>query len=124
VFVTIEAKQGTGFTHLITVSAPITYPIKQAETQIAWQASGGLAMTGPGFNGETSRVIGERRHYAFRASVNPQITYPEPAIRFVDLHGNRYYQFRDHTQRFPANTDWTHALQAIDEWLRTGPAPR
>jgi hypothetical protein len=46
---------------------------------------------------------------------------PSPVIRFVDIHGNRYYQFRDHTQRFPANTDWTQALTAIDEWLRTGP---
>jgi hypothetical protein len=43
-------------------------------------------------------------------------------IRFLDLHDNRYYQYRDYTQRFPANTDWSQAATAIDQWLRTGPS--
>jgi len=122
VAVTIEAKRGWESTHQITVSTPITYPVKQVEAQIAWQTNGGLAMTSTGFGGDPPRADGQHRCYTFRASVNPQIRNPEPVIRFVDLHGNRYYQFRDHTQRFPANTDWTQAVTAIDRWLRTGPS--
>lgn len=122
VAVTIEAKRGWESTHQITVSTPITYPVKQVEAQIAWQTNGGLAMTSTGFGGDPPRADGQHRCYTFRASVNPQIRNPEPVIRFVDLHGNRYYQFRDHTQRFPANTDWTQAVTAIDQWLRTGPS--
>jgi predicted nucleotide-binding protein len=121
VLVAIEAKPGEHFTHLITVSTPITYAVKQVQAEIAWQANNGLGMTSPGFSGDPPHTDGQRRYYTFRASVNPQIR-PEPAIRFVDLYGNRYYQFRDHTQRFPANTDWSQALTAIDEWLRTGPS--
>jgi predicted nucleotide-binding protein len=122
VVVRIEAKSGERFTHLITVSTPITYLIKQVQVQIVWQTnSGGLAMTSTGFGGDPSHTDGQCRYYTFRASVNPQIS-PEPAIRFVDLHSNLYYQFRDHTQRFPANTDWPHALTDIDDWLRSGPS--
>jgi predicted nucleotide-binding protein len=119
--VTIEAKQDPHFNYLIKVSSPLTYPVKQVEARIAWQTNGGLGMTGTGFSGDPPRADSQCRSYRFRASVNPQI-HPEPAIRFVDLHGNRYYQFRDHTQRFPANTDWVQAVNAIDEWLRTGPS--
>lgn len=123
VLVTMEqAGPGERFTHLITVSTPITYPVKQVEAQIAWPANSSLGMTSTGWGGDPPRADGQRRYYTFRASVNPEIR-PEPVIRFVDLHGNRYYQFRDHTQRFPGNTDWTRALTAIDEWLRTGPTP-
>lgn len=122
VTVAIEASPGPGFTHQIAVSTPITYPVKQVEAQIAWQTNGGLGMTSTGFGGDQARVDGQQRRYIFRASVNPQIRNPEPVIRFVDLHGSRYYQFREHTQRFPANTDWTHAMTAIDQWLRTGPS--
>jgi predicted nucleotide-binding protein len=121
VLVTIEAKPGDRFTHLITVSTPITYPIKQVQAEIAWQENSGLSMTSTGFGGDPPRADGQRRYYTFRASVSPQIRRPEAAIRFVDLHGNLYYVFRDHTQRFPANIDWSHALTAIDQWLRTGP---
>jgi len=81
----------------------------------------GLVMISTGFGGDPPRADGQRRYYTLRASVNPQIRRPEPAVRFVDLYGNRYYVFRDHTQRFPATTDWPEALTAIDEWLRTGP---
>jgi hypothetical protein len=121
VLVMIEAKPGDHFTHLITVSTPITYPIKQVEAQIAWQTNSGLAMTGTGFSGDLPHADSQRRYYTFRASVSPQIHRPEPDIRFVDLHGNRYYVFRDHTQRFPPNTDWPRAMTDIDQWLRTGP---
>jgi predicted nucleotide-binding protein len=120
VLVSIDAKTGEHFTHLITVSTPITYAIKQVQAQIAWQTNSGLGLTGTGFGGDPPSADHDRRCYTFRASVNPQIR-PEPLIRFVDLHGNLYYQFRDHTQRFPADTDWPQAVAAIDEFLRTGP---
>jgi predicted nucleotide-binding protein len=123
VTVVTEPKPGPNYTHLITVSAPITYPIKQVEGQIAWQLNSGFGMTGFGFSGDPPRVDDRHRRYTFRASVSPQIHNPEPVIRFVDLHGHRYYQFRHHTQRFPQNTDWPHAVSAIDQWLRTGPSP-
>jgi predicted nucleotide-binding protein len=124
VTVVIETAPSVNSTHLITVSTPINYPIKQVEGQIAWQAnSGGLGMTGFGFAGDPPRPDDYRRWYTFRASISPQIHNPEPVIRFVDLHGNRYYQYRHHTQRFPHNTDWIEAANAIDQWLRTGPRP-
>jgi len=44
-------------------------------------------------------------------------------MRFVDWHGNLYYQYRHYTQRFSQNTDWHEAAQAIDQWIRTGPKP-
>lgn len=120
VLVSMEEKSGDRVTHLITVSTPITYPIKQLQAEIAWQTNNGLGMTSTGYGGDPPRTDGQRRYYTFRASVNPQIR-PEAVIRFVDIHGTRYYQFRDHTQRFPADTDWPQAVTAIDEWLRTGP---
>jgi predicted nucleotide-binding protein len=123
VTVVTEAKNGANFTHLITVSTPTTYPIKLVDAQIAWQTNSGLGMTSPGFVGDPPRTDDHHRRYTFRASVSPQIRNPEPVIRFVDQHGHRYYQFRDHTQRFPQNTDWPAAAAAIDQWLRTGPSP-
>jgi predicted nucleotide-binding protein len=119
----IEAKPGVNSTHLITVSTPITYPIKLLEGQITWQTNNGLGMTGFGFAGDPPRTDDRHRRYTFRASISPQIHDPEPIIRFVNLHGNRYYHYRDHTQRFPHHTDWTEAANTIDQWLRTGPKP-
>jgi len=121
VLVTMETKPGERFAHLITVSAPITYPVKQVQAEVAWQSNSGLAMTSTGFGGDPPRADNQRRYYTFRASVSPHIR-PESAIRFIDLHGNRYYQFRDHTQRFSSDIDWPQALAAIDQWLRTGPS--
>ena len=111
------------FTHMLTVSSPNTYPIKQVEAQIAWHTNGGFGMTGLGYGDDCPSARNGRIYYTCRASISPQIRNPEPIIRFVDQHGNRYYQFRLHTQRFPGNTDWTDAIRAIDLWLRTGPNP-
>lgn len=123
VTVVIESKAGMNYTHLITVRAPLTYPVKQVEGQIVWQANGGLGMTGFGFSSDPPQVDDHHRRITFRASVSPQIRNPEPVIRFVNLHGHRYYQFRHHTQRFPQNADWIQATTVIDEWLRAGPSP-
>ena len=74
--VLIEPKDGENFTHLITVSAPITYPLKWTDAQISWQTNSGLGMTGTGFSGDPPRVDDHHRRYTFRASVSPQITEP------------------------------------------------
>ena len=42
----------------ITVSAPITYPVKQVEAQVAWQANGGLGMISAGFGGDRPQAAG------------------------------------------------------------------
>jgi hypothetical protein len=44
-------------------------------------------------------------------------------MRFVDWHGNLYYQYKRYTQRFSQNTNFGQAAQKIDEWNRTGPKP-
>jgi predicted nucleotide-binding protein len=121
VTVIMEKKSGEAFSHLVTVSTPLTYPIKQVDGRLAWQTNGGLGMTSFGYAGDPPRADDHRRRYTFRVSVSPQIHSPEPIIRFVDLHENLYYQFRDHTQRFSQNIDWNQAARVIDEWLRTGP---
>lgn len=118
-----DYSSATPSTHLITVSTPNTYPIKQVDGLITWQTNGGLGMTGFGYAGDPPRADDRRTYYTFRASITPHLHHPEPIIRFADLHGNRYYQFRHHTQRFPQNTDWPAAAAAIDQWLRTGPNP-
>ncbi len=42
----------------------------------------------------------------------------ESAIaRFVDWHGNRYYQWHHYTGRFGQDADWLDAAKKIDEWL-------
>ena len=79
VIVTMEAKPGERFTHLITVSTPITYPVKQLEAEIAWQANSGLGMTSTGFSGDPPRADSQRRRYTFRASVNPEIRPTRPS---------------------------------------------
>jgi hypothetical protein len=122
VTVAFEEKPGVNYTHLVTVSVPVTYPIKQVEGQIVWRSNSGLGMTGFGFGGDPPRVDGYYRHYTFRASISPAIHAPEPIIRFVNLGGCRYYQFGHHTQRFSRNADWLEAANAIDDWLRTGPS--
>lgn len=123
VTVDMEPVSGKKHTHLITVSAPITYLIKWVNAEIAWQTNSGLGTTGTGFGGDPPRADDRRRRYTFRASVSPQIHNPEPIIRFVDSHGHLYYQFRHHTERFPPNTDASTAANQIDQWLRTGPNP-
>jgi hypothetical protein len=44
-------------------------------------------------------------------------------MRWVDWHGNRYYQYRHYTERFGQDTEWLEAAQKIDQWIRTGPKP-
>jgi len=121
VLVTMEASQDPKYNRRIVVSVPLTYPVKQVDAQISWELNGGRGMTSTGFTGDPPIADAQRRYYIFRALVDTRID-AEPVIRFVDLHGNRYYQFRDHTQRFPASADWPEAVTEIAKWLGTGPS--
>jgi hypothetical protein len=118
VVVFTEEKAHSQFTHLVTVSAPHEYPIKQVQGCLAHKAGGGL--TGFGHAGNPPEVDDRRIYYTFWASVKPGDT---PVVRFVDWHGNRYYQYEHYTERFPAGTDWPDAIRALDQWIRTGPKP-
>jgi hypothetical protein len=120
VVVFTEEKAHDHFTHLVTVSAPHEYPIKQVEGCIAHQAGGGMGLTGFGHAGNPPEVDDRRIYYTFRASLKPQDV---PVIRFVDWHGNRYYQYEHYTERFPRTADWPDAIRQIDQWIRTGPRP-
>ena len=46
-----------------------------------------------------------------------------PIIRFVDWHGNRYYQYRGYTMRFGQQAEWIDAAIEIDKFIRTGRNP-
>jgi hypothetical protein len=119
VVVFTEEKAHDNFTHLVTVSAPHEYPIKQIQGCIV-QASMGMGLIGFGQPGNPPEVDDRRIYYTFWASLNPG---DAPIIRFVDWHGNRYYQYEHYTERFPQNTDWPEAIRALDRWMRTGPKP-
>jgi hypothetical protein len=118
VVVFTEEKSHNSFTHLVTVSAPHEYPIKQVQGCIVHQAGGGRTLTGFGHPGNPPEVDDRRIYHTFWASLGPG---DAPVIRFLDWHGNRYYQYEHYTERFPGNTDWPEAIRALDHWIRTGP---
>jgi hypothetical protein len=121
VVVFTEEKAHNQFTHLITVSAPHEYPIKQVEGCIARLTHAGMSLTGFGHPGNTPEVDDRRIYYTFNASLQPGDT---PAIRFIDWHGNRYYQYKHYTARSPQHTDWPEAIRKLDEWIDAGPGRR
>jgi hypothetical protein len=44
-------------------------------------------------------------------------------MRWVDWHGNFYYQLRHYTMRFPPSTDFEEAATVIYVWSKTGAGP-
>jgi hypothetical protein len=120
VVVFTEEKTHNQFTHLVTVSAPHEYPIKQVEGCISHEGTGGAGLTGLGHAGNMPEVDDRRIYYTFWASLKPG---DAPAIRFVDWHGNRFYQYMHYTGRFSQSTDWPDAIRVLDQWMRTGPKP-
>jgi hypothetical protein len=76
-----------------------------------------------GHAGDEPSIDEQRIYYGFWVAVPVTAIRADPIMRFVDWHGNLYYQYRRYTQRFPQNTDWLTAAQKIDEWIRTGPKP-
>lgn len=107
----------------ITVSTPHAYPIKQVDGRWVLTDSGNFGSVDFGFGISKPTVDENRAYYTFRARLSPTVRDPEPIIRFVDWHGNLYYQYRHYTERFPQNTDFLEAAVKIDKWIRTGPKP-
>src|ERR1039457_7282809 len=131
VVVTIETKAPSpkldlhgDFNCRITVSTPHAYPIKQLEGRLAYPSNGGLAILPFGRAGDKLWVTDHRTYYGFWAKIPAQEPNAAPIIRFVDWHGNRYYQYEHYTERFPQSADWAEAGRKLDEWIRTGPKPR
>lgn len=106
----------------LMVSTPLAYPVKQV--------AGAWVMTGNGnfsvvddFRADEPVVTGDRASYIRTTRISSGSRDAQPVIRFVDWHGNLYYQYRHYTERFPQNTDFHDAAVKIDEWIRTGPNP-
>jgi hypothetical protein len=90
---------------------------------LVFQANNGLGITGFGHGGDEPYIDEQRIYYSFWAAVPVPAPDATPLMRFVDWHGNLYYQYRNYTKRFPQNTDWSEAARVIDQWIRTGPKP-
>ena len=127
VLVTVEHKEHPGLGHdfnrRITLSAPHACPVKQVEGCMVISDSGTFTIIGFGHVGDEPSVDEQRVYYSFWAEAPARAPAAAPIMRWVDWHGNRYYQYRHYTQRFRQNTDWMEAVQQIDTWIRTGPNP-
>lgn len=127
VLVQVEEKEHPGrghdFNRRISLSTPYAYPIKWVDGRIVHQTNGGLGILPFGHSGDDPYIDGERIYYPFWAEVSDSLFNPHPIMKFVDWHGNLYYQYRHYTERFSHNTDFGEAAQAIDLWIRTGPKP-
>jgi hypothetical protein len=125
VLVTVEDKDhpGTGhtFNRQVTLSTPHTYPIKQVEGCMVLPSD--RTIIGFGHGGDQPHIDEQRIYYTFWAEAPERARDATPIMRWVDWHGNRYYQYRHYTERFGQNTDWAEAFQKIDTWIRTGPNP-
>lgn len=113
---------GTHFNHRITVRSPAVFPIKWLEMQIAHQSGTGVALYSRQAR-DPAVVENGFAIYGYWAEIPEQARDAAPIIRFVDRHGNLYYQYKGHTQRFPQNTDFGIATTSIENWLKTGPKP-
>jgi hypothetical protein len=76
------------------------------------QGNSGLAITPFGHSGDEPYIDEQRIYYGFWAEVPPKALRADPIMRFVDWHGNLYFQYRHYTQRFGQNTDWGEAAQS------------
>jgi hypothetical protein len=108
----------------ITLSSPNISPIKQVQGAIVnIRPDGGLNITP--FGGHTPPTVDtERTYYQFHVDVQDtsgQGAYP--IMRWVDWHGNFYYQLRHYTMRFPPSTNFEEAAPVIYEWIRAGAGP-
>jgi hypothetical protein len=127
VLVVVEEKEHPGhghdFNRRITLSTPHAYPIKWVEGRLVVQTNSGLSIIPFGHGGDDPYIETQRIYYPFWAEVPVTAATATPIMRFVDWHGNLFYQYRHYTQRFSQSTDWHDAAQAIDQWIRTGPKP-
>jgi hypothetical protein len=127
VLIHVEEKEhpslGHNFNRRVILSTPHAYPIKWVDGCLVHRTNGGLGIIPFGHSGDAAYIDDQRIYYLFWAEVSAQVFQAAPIMRFVDWHGNLYYQYRHYTQRFSQNTDWSQAAQALDEWIRTGPKP-
>lgn len=127
VLVAVEEKEhpgnGHNFNRRVTLSTPHTYPVKWVDGSLVAQTNSGLSILPFGHGGDEPYIDEQRIYYAFWAAVPVTAPNAVPIMRFVDWHGNFYYQYKHYTRRFPQNTDWMKAAQVLDEWIRTGPKP-
>ncbi len=127
VLVTVEEKEHPGaghdFNRRVTLSSPHAYPIKWVDGRLVNQTNSGLGILPFGHAGDEPYIDEQRIYYPFWAAVPMGAPRAIPIMKFVDWHGNLYYQYQHYTQRFPQNTDWNQAAQVLDEWIRTGPKP-
>jgi hypothetical protein len=127
VLVTVEEKVHPGLGHnynrRVTLSTPHTYPIKWVDGALIVPLNNGLSIIPFGHGGDEPYIDEQRVYYAFWAEVPATAPKAAPIMRFVDRHGNLYYQYKHYTQRFGQNTSWEQAAPALDQWIRTGPKP-
>jgi hypothetical protein len=114
----------TGPNRRIILSSPNISPVKQVQGAVVnIRPDGGLTIAP--FGGHTAPTVDtERTYYQFLVDVQDtsgQGAYP--ITRWVDWHGNLYYQLRHYTMGFPQSTDFGEAASAIDAWIRTGAGP-
>lgn len=98
--------QDAEFTHQITVSAPHTYPIKWVDGRWVLTGNGNFGTVDFGFSIDTPIVDENWTRYTFRAKIPATDLEAQPVIRFVDWHGNQYFQYRNYTERFSQDTDF------------------
>jgi hypothetical protein len=128
VLVTVAHQEHRGnghtLTRRITLSAPHTYPIRQVEGCMIIPGNDGLRAIE--FDDARDKLyIGKQRiDYSFWVEAPRRAPGASPIMRWIDGHGNRYYQYRHYTQRFPQNTTLLEAAQKIDQWIRTGVVSR
>jgi hypothetical protein len=109
-----------GSEHQITVSAPEAYPIRQVEAQLVHNSGSGIGVC-PVDNTGTGPAI-ENGRCVIRMLTDVPDRRVAPIVRFTDRHGNRYYTYRQLTQRIP-HDDWVIAARELDRQYRTGPDP-
>ncbi len=114
---------GHDYTHQLVISAPAAYQFRQVEAQIVHNSSGSVALRPAGHSGDEPVIENGRTVIRMWAEIPAQLFEPYPIVRFTDRHDNRYYVYRQHTQRFPHNTDWPAAAVQLDQSIRTGPKP-
>jgi hypothetical protein len=76
------------------VSTPHAYPIKWVEGRLVTQTNNGFGIISFGHGGDDPYIDAQRIYYPFWAEVPVAAPRAMPIVRFVDWHGNLYYQYR------------------------------
>ena len=115
------APQEPDYTDSIVVSTPTFYPIKSVEAHLVYNYNGNLNIRDLRHLGEPASTENGRVRWRFWVEIKVDFQEPFLIARFVDRHGTLYYRYREHTRRFPPDTNPQRAAEEIDKWIRTGP---